>query len=81
VDNVLSVMVSGLEDELKARLQGNKVYSSNNLSPSAPDDTVGSAMLPGKSPTAITATLTPRRSSRLSLRQAGKWMFTEGRRN
>ena len=38
VDNVLSVMVSGLEEELKARINGNAVYSSNKLSPSAPKD-------------------------------------------
>jgi hypothetical protein len=38
VDNVLSVMVSGLEEELKARINGYAVYSSNKLSPSAPND-------------------------------------------
>jgi hypothetical protein len=37
VDGVLRVMVSGLEEELKARLSGTKVYSANK-SPSAPSE-------------------------------------------
>lgn len=35
VDAVLRVMVSGLEEELKARLSGSKVYSANSKSPSS----------------------------------------------
>lgn len=35
VDAVLSTMVSGLEEELVARMSGNKVYSSSSLSPSS----------------------------------------------
>jgi len=42
VDSVLSVMVSGLEEELKARMSGNKVTSANGARPSSmqftPDD-------------------------------------------
>lgn len=36
VDQVLSVMVSGLEDELDARMSGGKVYKARSLSPSLP---------------------------------------------
>lgn len=36
VDGVLSVMVSGLEDELKARMTGGQVYAANRKSPSRP---------------------------------------------
>lgn len=36
VDAVLSVMVSGLEEELKARMSGSKVYAANTKSPSLP---------------------------------------------
>lgn len=36
VDGVLRVMVSGLEEELKARLSGSKVYAANSKSPSSP---------------------------------------------
>jgi len=35
VDNVLRTMVSGLEAELKDRLDGNKVFKSSDLGPSA----------------------------------------------
>ena len=35
VDGVLRVMVSGLEEELKARLSGSKVYAANSKSPSS----------------------------------------------
>lgn len=41
MDGVLSVMVSGLEEELKARMSGNRVYAANGKSPSStflPDD-------------------------------------------
>jgi hypothetical protein len=34
VDNVLNVMVSGLEDELKARMNGSQVFASNQSYPS-----------------------------------------------
>jgi len=44
VDGVLRVMVSGLEEELKARLSGSKVYAANSKSPSSPMST--SAALP-----------------------------------
>jgi len=40
VDSVLKVMVSGLEEELKARMSGSKVYSSSLKAPSAPNDPV-----------------------------------------
>lgn len=40
VDSVLSVMVRGLEDELKARMSGSRVYASNIKAPSAPNDPV-----------------------------------------
>ena len=43
VDSVLSVMVSGLEEELKARMSGAKVYSSNFKGPSSPSDRLESA--------------------------------------
>lgn len=36
VDGVLRVMVSGLEEELQARLSGSKVYAANSKSPSSP---------------------------------------------
>jgi hypothetical protein len=36
VDSVLSVMVSGLEEELQARLSGTKVYAARDKSPSLP---------------------------------------------
>ena len=34
VDRVLSVMVRGLEDELKARMEGSEVFASKGLYPS-----------------------------------------------
>jgi len=40
VDAVLSVMVSGLEEELNARMSGSKVYASSLKAPSAPRDRV-----------------------------------------
>jgi hypothetical protein len=46
VDAVLRVMVSGLEDELKARLSGSKVYSANSKSPSSLNPTTGEELLP-----------------------------------
>lgn len=39
VDGVLRVMVSGLEEELQARLSGSKVYAANSKSPSSPMST------------------------------------------
>jgi len=36
VDGVLSVMVRGLEEELNARMSGNKLYAANKKSPSRP---------------------------------------------
>lgn len=58
VDNVLAVMVSGLEDELKARINGNAVFASNQLRPSMPKDraavVIDTPSLPnGRSPTAL----------------------------
>jgi hypothetical protein len=38
VDGVLSVMVKGLEEELEARMSGNKIYAANKKSPSRPRD-------------------------------------------
>jgi hypothetical protein len=38
VDSVLSVMVSGLEQELKARRDGQKLFKSNRLAPSGPNE-------------------------------------------
>ena len=38
VDAVLSVMVSGLEQELKARREGQQIFKSNRLSPSGPNE-------------------------------------------
>lgn len=38
VDGVLSVMVSGLEEELQARMSGNKVYAANGSRQWTPDD-------------------------------------------
>jgi hypothetical protein len=38
VDGVLSVMVKGLEEELEARVSGNKIYAANRKSPSRPRD-------------------------------------------
>ena len=86
VDNVLAVMVSGLEDELKSRLKGNVVYSSNNLSPSAPKDAAvyKSPSLPnGSSPTALNGHAYRHSSSKkplspLNLRQ--KWSLRGLRR-
>jgi hypothetical protein len=56
--NLLNVMVSGLEEELKARIEGNKVYSANSLSPSAPKDFEDDASISlsrSKSPTALSS--------------------------
>jgi hypothetical protein len=36
VDGVLAVMVSGLDEELKARMSGSNVYAANRKSPSRP---------------------------------------------
>ncbi|CAB9510738.1 expressed unknown protein [Seminavis robusta] len=78
VDDVLSVMVSGLEEELKARINGNQVYSSNNLSPSAPkdqgDDT-RAAISEGTS-----TSMNAAKPTRRSLKQVGKWMLKTRRR-
>lgn len=82
MDNVLSVMVSGLEDELKARINGSSVFSSNSLSPSAPKDDISSssAFPSDASSTAMNAVSTSRYGSGLSFKnQVGKWMFL-GRR-
>ena len=38
MDGVLSVMVSGLEEELNARMSGTKVYAANSKRPSRPAD-------------------------------------------
>ena len=34
MDSVLSVMVSGLEEELKSRMEGNEIYASRGAFPS-----------------------------------------------
>jgi hypothetical protein len=44
VDAVLRVMVSGLEEELKARLSGSTVYSANSKSPSSLNPTAAEEM-------------------------------------
>lgn len=55
VDKVLGVMVSGLEEELNARINGSKVYSSRELSPSLPKDgeDIQAALYNTNSPTAL----------------------------
>lgn len=88
VDNVLSVMVSGLEEELAARINGNKIYASNRLTPSAPldEDDTTYPMTASSSPSALSAVRTDR-NHRLNKRHGfgglkqviGQWLFRKGR--
>ena len=68
MDGVLRVMVSGLEDELKARLSGSKIYAANAKSPSMPNPLVqttpiegvssGNATLPATNQAGVTLPIT-----------------------
>lgn len=69
VDNVLAVMVSGLESELKARIEGNAVFSSNSLSPSGPREKtiIDASLTNGRSSTSLNAHATPSSSEATTL--------------
>jgi hypothetical protein len=77
VDSVLSVMVSGLEEELKARMNGTKVTSSSgNSSDRAPSGINESAMM-------STTTSTKKSNGTIApvpVRQQGADVFAAARR-
>lgn len=67
VDSVLQVMVTGLEDELNARMSGSKVYASSSAqnSPSAPNDPIYNRSLSTTSASAMSM------SQQLPIQQQG----------
>jgi hypothetical protein len=76
VDSVLSVMVSGLEEELKARMNGTKVTSSSgNSSDRAPSGINESAMMSTSATKSSNGTTAP-----VPVRQQGADVFAAARR-
>mmetsp|Transcript_20038 Transcript_20038/g.29715 ORF Transcript_20038/g.29715 Transcript_20038/m.29715 type:complete len:415 (+) Transcript_20038:154-1398(+) len=83
VDGVLSVMVSGLEEELDARMSGSKVYAANRKRPTRPidedspleEDTTTETDLPilqqGFDPTILIK----------SMKQLGGWLVQKARKS